>query len=80
MSKKSLITDFAKYLDPINIIQNQEIIWDKVYGSSSADFGNKILERPNGNIIILGDTNHQNPSEAIFDFLILETDPEGNPI
>ena len=59
---------------------NQEIIWDKVYGSPSADFGNKILVRPNGNIIILGDTNHQNPSEAIFDFLILETDPEGNPI
>jgi len=62
--------------DPIS----RSIIWDRVYGSQSSDWARKIVQRQNGNIIIMGNSNHGNTNEAIYDFFILETDREGNPI
>ena len=56
------------------------ILWEKSYGSISSDFGHAIVQRENGNLVIMGNTNHDNINEAIFDFFILETDEEGNPI
>lgn len=56
---------------------NGEILWDKVYGSGASDQGNKLEQRENGNLLILGSTNHLNSSESIFDFFILETDADG---
>ena len=56
---------------------NGEILWDKVYGSGASDQGNKLEQRENGNLLILGSTNHLNSSESMFDFFILETDADG---
>jgi hypothetical protein len=57
-----------------------EVEWQKTFGSSDSDQGTAILEKPNGSLITLGNTNHQNDNEATFDMLLLKTDAEGNPL
>lgn len=61
------------------IDETGEIRWAKTFGSSSSDQGQGLAERPNGNLIVLGNTNHNNNTEAIFSLILLETDAEGNP-
>lgn len=56
-----------------------EILWDKVYGSISSDQARNIVERNNGNLVIIGNTNDSNNSNLNFDFFLLETDENGNP-
>ena len=56
------------------------IIWRKVFGSTSSDFGRRIYEKLNNNILIIGATNHTTGSESIFDLFLLETDSVGNPL
>lgn len=55
------------------------LLWDHVYGGPASDQGRKVVERNNGNLVLVGNTNEGNSSDAIFDLFVLETDPEGNP-
>src|SRR5690606_27607560 len=57
---------FDVMLSKIDI--NGEIIWEKVFGGANSDQGANLLERSNGNLVILGNTNEGNTSDAIFDF------------
>ena len=54
-------------------------IWEKSFGSKASDQASKIIERSNGNLVILGNTNEGNASDGNFDCFILETDAEGVP-
>lgn len=57
-----------------------EIIWDKAYGSPLADGALNFVKLENDNFLIVGNSNHLNQNESIFDVFILETNSEGNPI
>lgn len=56
------------------------VLWEKVYGGKLSDQGHKILERPNGNFIILANTNEGTASELVFEGLIFEIDKDGFPL
>lgn len=59
--------------------QNGEIVWDKLYGGDSSDQGKKVLERSNGDIVILGNSNEGTNPSSQFELFLLTTDSEGNP-
>lgn len=63
----------------INRMKHGLLLWDHVYGGPASDQGRKVVERNNGNLVVMGNTNEGNSSDAIFDLFVLETDPEGNP-
>lgn len=56
------------------------VLWEKVYGGKQSDQGHKILERPNGNFIILANTNEGTASDLVFEGLIFEIDKDGFPL
>ena len=64
----------------VKIAQSGEVIWEKRYGGAISDQGKAIIERPNGNLVVLGNTNQITGSEFEFEFFLLETDAEDNPL
>ncbi|MCP3932392.1 MAG: hypothetical protein GY705_25255 [Bacteroidetes bacterium] len=63
----------------VKISETGEELWKKIYGSPSSDQGSDMVENNNGELIIVGNSNHGNSSDANFDFFLLRTDSEGNP-
>lgn len=59
--------------------ENGDVIWDKTYGSSLSDHSVKMIERPNGDIVVIGSSNGETQSNSEHKLFILETDMEGNP-
>ena len=54
--------------------QNGQIIWEKLYGSISIDSANDIIEKPDGTLIILGNTKHYTNSSYGHDMFLLHID------
>lgn len=59
--------------------QNGEIIWDKVYGGAKSDHADKVVEKANGDLVVIGNSNESTGSSSQYHLFILETDSEGNP-
>ena len=75
LSQESI--DFDIVLTSIN--QDLEINWIKSYGTSSSDQGSKLLIEDNGDINVIGNSNHETDFESIFRYFVLKTDSEGFP-
>lgn len=56
-----------------------EIIWDKVYGGTESDAAFKVVEKANGDLLVLGNVNREITALSETNLFILETDSEGNP-
>ncbi|WP_282784246.1 PQQ-binding-like beta-propeller repeat protein [Phaeodactylibacter xiamenensis] len=56
-----------------------EIIWDKVYGGTESDAAFKVVEKANGDLLVLGNVKREITSLSETNLFILETDSEGNP-
>ena len=60
--------------------QDGAVIWDKSYGGADSDQAAKVLERANGNLVVIGNSNEGTGSDSQFNLFILETDSDGNPL
>lgn len=56
-----------------------EVIWDKVYGGTESDKAFSIVEKANGDLLVLGNVSRDISSSSETNLFILETDSEGNP-
>ena len=60
----------------VKVDQNGAVRWEKKYGGPSSYQGRGIVERPDGSLLVLGDTN----TEGYFKFFLMELDAEGNAL
>ncbi|MEO1413317.1 MAG: hypothetical protein AAFW73_25780 [Bacteroidota bacterium] len=56
-----------------------EVLWKKRYGSPRSDAGVALVERPNGNLVLIGRTQQDVEVGGTFNLFLVETDAEGNP-
>lgn len=61
------------------ITPNGVIIWQKLYGGSASDQATKLIERRNGDLVVVGNTNEGTSSSSRYKLFVLKTDSEGNP-
>lgn len=58
--------------------QNSDTSWTHTYGGSNDDFGNEVLQTPDGGYLIAGSTNSYGAGES--DFWVIRTDSVGNEL
>lgn len=58
---------------------NGDVIWRRFFGTESRDYAVKVLEKDSGNLVIVGNTNHDNSEDRVYDLFIVETDRDGVP-
>ena len=56
-----------------------ETVWDKTYGSEASDQSRRLMEKSNGDLVVIGNSNETTGSDARFTLFVLETDSDGNP-
>lgn len=63
----------------IKINHNGDITWANSYGGNSLEAGVSIIEKSNGNFLILGASTNNTPYSIYYPFF-LEVDPNGRPL
>jgi len=57
-----------------------EVVWSKTYGKPSSDFGLKVIEQENGNLMLACNTYSFDATGDYTDILLVNISPDGNEI